>query len=157
MTIISVSLQQLNKMIVLATLLLCSSVALAEVRVIVEYDSSGYRVLRVVELAPSQSLPISDHLGDQTNAQITPNDAISKVKLHWFSADGVLINTALMDDPRVTHAPLTGADESPSVVGLETGAFVVSGPSDSAVLEIHMPVNVTLGLDQQLWRMDLIQ
>jgi len=157
MTIKGISFRQLSTTLISATLLLFSSICLAEVRVVVEYDSTGYRLLRVVDLAPSRSATISDHLDGQTKAEITPYDAISKVKLHWFSADGVLINTALMDDPRLTHAPLTGADQSPSVVGLETGAFMVSGPSDSAVLEIHMPANVTLGLDQQFWRMDLIR
>lgn len=154
---IRISIKQINSIVVLATLLIFSSICLAEVRVIVEYDHTGYRLLRVVDLPPSQSAPISDHLGGQTRAAITPNDATSKVKLHWYSADGVLISTALMDDPRLTHAPLTGADQAPSVVGLETGAFMVSGPSDSAVLEIHMPANVTLGLDQQFVRMELVQ
>lgn len=151
------SFQQFNKLIVVAALSLLSSICLAEVRVVVEYDSTGHRLVRVVEVPSSRPVPISDHLDGQAKTAITPKDAISKVKLLWFNTDGMLITTALMDDPRITHAPLSGGDQAPTVVSLETGAFVVSGPTDSAVLEVHMPANVTLGLDQQLWRMDLFQ
>lgn len=151
------SFQQINTVIVMAALSLFSSICLAEVRVIVEYDSVGHRLLHVVELPSSRPAPISAHLDGQAKAAITPKDAVSKVKLLWFNTDGMLITTALMDDPRITHAPLSGVDQAPSVVSLASGAFVVSGPSESVVLEVHMPANVTLGLDQQFWRMNLFE
>jgi len=157
------SFQRINTLILLAAVSLLSTICLAEereireIRVVVEYDNTGHRLLRVVELPASQSAPISDHRKGEAQSKINPNNAISKVKLLWFSADGVLITSALMNDPRLTHAPLTGSDQSPSVVGLTAGAFVVSGPFESAVLEVHMPANVTLGLDQQIWRIILVQ
>jgi len=134
---------------------LYSGSALAEVRVVVEYDHFEHRLVRVVDVPSTQPASLLEHLAEKSKPVITPTDAVSKVKLLWFSADGELISTALMDDPRLTHAPLTGTDQMPTVVGLDSGAFMVSGPSNSALLEIHMPQNATLGLDQQLWRMSL--
>lgn len=154
------SFQRITLMIPMVALSFFCSISLADirvadVRVIVEYDSTGHRILRVVDLPASRSAPISDHLNGKIKPDITPKDTISKVKLLWFSADGVLIKTALIDDPRLTHTPLSGTDQRPSMIGLEAGAFVVSGPPESATLEVHLPANITLGLGQQFWRMDL--
>lgn len=167
-TMVRFSFRRINTLFLLAVLSLSGATGaisfaderelrVSELRVVVEYDSTGHRLLRVVELPSSQSAPVSDHLYGKAKAAINPNDAISKVKLLWFSADGALINSALMNDPRLTHAPLSGGEQSPSVVGLKAGAFMVSGPSESAILEVHMPANMTLGLDQQVWRMNLVQ
>jgi len=149
--------RQISIVIVLSTLCLLSPIVLAEIRVIVEYEGAHHHIVRVVELPSRQPAPMSDHLDAKTKASFTPTDAMSKVKLLWFSADGEMISTAVMDDPRLTHAPLTGSDQSPAVVSLNAGAFVVSGPSESAVLEIHLPANTMLGLDQQFWRMMLVR
>jgi len=138
-----------------AALSLISTAVLAEVRVLIEYDNTEHRLLRVVDVPANRSVPISDHLKGKASPALSPTDITSKVKLLWFGFDGQLISTALMDDPRLTHAPFSGADQLPTVIGLDAGAFMVSGPSGSAVLELHMPANVTLGLDQQLWRMML--
>lgn len=150
-----VSSQWIRWVPVLIVLSLFSASGLAEMRVIVEYDHSEHRLLRVVDLPTGRAAPVSEHLEGKAKPAFTPTDAVSKVKLRWFGADGELISTALMDDPRLTHAPLTGTSQTPTVVGLNSGAFMVSGPSGSAVLEIHMPANALLGLDQQLWRMML--
>jgi len=151
------TLWQFSSIIVLAALSVFNSICLAEVRVIVEYAGTDHRLVRVVELPPSPPAPMSDHLVTKAKQVITPTDAILKVKLLWFGANGDLISTALMNDPRITHAPLSGGDQSPTVIGLDSGAFVVSGPSESAVLEIHLPANAMLGLDKQFWRMMLVR
>jgi len=147
--------RSINVLVVLATLLVFASASLAEVRVIVEYNSPEHRVLRVVELPSSRPALVSDHLAATPKNVPTPAGISSKVKLLWFNVDGALISTELINDPRLTHSPLTGSSQAPTVVGLDKGAFMVTGPSESTVLEIHMPANATLGLDQQLWRMVL--
>ena len=154
---------QLKTALVIALVLFAYSASNAEVRVIVEYDNTEHRLLRVVDLPVSRSAPVSDHLrgkskdSQQSAAEDSSAAALSKVKLLWFDANGEMISSALIDDPRLTHAPLTGTDQSPTVVSLKAGAFVVSGPSESTVLEIHLPANVPLGLGRQYWRMMLVR
>jgi len=144
----------------LLILLLSSSVSLAEVRVIVEYDNAEHRILRLIDLPTRRSVPISDHLAGKPKAGLNPRNVAvmaSKVKLLWYGADGEVLSTDFMHDPRLTHVPLSDSDQSPTVVGLDTGAFMVTGPTESVVLEIHMPQNSTLGLDRQFWRMMLVR
>lgn len=139
--------------IVVTMIALLSSNSSAQLRVIVEYDETEHRVLRVVELPSTSSTPISDHLVAAAENELPPVDAASKVKLLWFNANSELISTDFIEDPRTVHAPLTSVEQSPTMVGLSEGAYVVTGPSESRVLEIQMPVNLALGRGKQVWRL----
>lgn len=156
MTKLRNSLKHIAGAIVVTVLALLSSNSFAQLRVIVEYDDTEHRVLRVVELPSKSSVPISDHLAAASDQELLPDDAASKVKLLWFNANSELISTDFIDDPRTVHAPLTSVEQSPTMVGLSEGAYVVTGPSDSRVLEIQMPVNIALGRGKQVWRLMLV-
>jgi len=140
---------------VLAVSVLFSVNSFAELRVIVEYEGPDYRILRVVELPSSKTAPISDHL--KASSERVHAKSTTDVKLLWFDTDGALIRSSSIDDPRLTHAPLSQIGQSPTVVGLNVGAFMVTGPSESAVLEIHLPANAAIGLDEQISRMMLVR
>ncbi len=147
-------------LVVLSGLSLISSTAVAELRVLVEYDAYGHRLMRVVERKAKPQAPQSLHLKTAPAAQENNNGqghehAHTSITLLWYAADGSLIESQSMGDPRLTHAPLEATGQAPTVIGLDSGAYVVSGPSQSAVLEIQLPQNDILGLDAQSWRLEL--
>ncbi len=126
-----------------------SCVAQAELRVIVQYDDSGHNLLRAVELPETNALPT------ELSTELLKN-ALTRVTLKWYDSDGRLMHAGSITDPRLVHAPLTSTTEAPEVVGLNTGAYMVSGPIGSAVLEVQLPANPTLGLDAHTYRIDLL-
>jgi len=134
---------------VVAFLLLATgSFANAELRVLVQYDEQVHSLLRLVVIPESdtQSAKLTAH---------APGNAFSRVSLKWFGPDGQLMHTGSIVDPRLVHAPLTDSGVSPQVVGLNSGAYMVSGPTGSVVLEIQLPANPTLGLGAHTHRLDL--
>lgn len=137
-------------LMVFVTLTLVSTLGLAELRVVIEYNSVEHKLMRLVEINSTHSGPVSDHLG-ATQSQ----DSAKLVKLRWFGADGLVIGRGSIEDPRLTHAPLTDSVQAPSVIGLVEGAYVVSGPIDSTLLEIQLPANSALGLEEQVWQIVL--
>jgi len=130
--------------------LVCFSVAHAELRVLIKFDESGHRVHRQVNIASENPMLEPEQL---LQSFLTRNPG--KVVVLWRAADGSTLHTSSMEDPRLTHAPLTGTDPSPTIVDLNQGAYMVTGPSDSTTLEVQLPANGALALDAQTWQFEL--
>ena len=126
-----------------------ASAAFAEVRVLIKFDGTDHRLHRLVNLEPVNPALVAEQASQHSMEQ-NPG----KVGVLWMAADGSVLHTNSIDDPRLTHAPHSGA-VSPSVVGLSDGAYMVSGPAGSAVLEIRLPANDALALQAQTWQFDL--
>jgi len=163
----------LNSVLLCASSLL-ASVANADVRVLIEYNQHAHRVLQIVELDATKSVPQSDHLrsdadrdveaGGNGSAQADRNKALANllqsanglmVNVLWTSSDGRLLAKDIIADPRSTHAPFTAEQPRPSVIGMEKGAYLLDGPKGSAFVEIQLPAHSDLGLGAQSWRFDL--
>lgn len=134
---------------ILGCLLVSGSVQ-ADLRVLIKFDHAEHRVHRLVEVKSAN--PAFDLL------KPSPENALSdptKVSVQWLGVDGSTLFSASMNDPRLTHVPLANADASPTLIGLNEGAYMVSGPSDSAILRIRLPANTALALDAQIWQFEL--
>lgn len=132
-----------------AMLLACN--AQADVRVLINFDESGHRVHRLVNVENTNPA-----FATTQPSQSDIEKSQGKVALFWIGANGATLLSASMDDPRLTHTPLTSADTGPTFVRLTEGAYLVSGPSNSTILEIRLPANNALALQAQTWQFKLI-
>ena len=124
--------------------------AQAELRVLIKFDANEHLVHRLVEVEA-----INPALAVAQSAQNDIAQNPGKVRVHWLAADGSTLYSESIDDPRLTHAPLSVADSSHTLVSLSSGAYMVSGPRESAVLEVHLPQNNALALEAQIWQFQL--
>ena len=125
-------------------------VAQAQLRVLIKFDETEHRIHRQVSLKSSNP-ELAEHQASQNANDPSPG----AVNVLWLSADGTVLHRNAMADPRVTHAPLGGAQSNPTFVGLSDGAYMVSGPEASAILEVRFPENHALGLQAQTWQFPL--
>lgn len=143
-----------GQLLLMCFVLLFSGAAQAQLRVLVKFDETEHRIHRLVtvksnnpELAQQLALHADELSADELRA--------GKVSVLWLSVDGAVLLRSAMEDPRITHAPLSGADSNPTFVSLSEGAYMVSGPKSSAMLEIRLPANSALGLQAQIWQFQL--
>lgn len=149
-----------SKVALLWAFSLCSSAAVADIRVLIEYDQHSHRLLQIVALKNRNSAPISDHLRESNDrkkllADVLQGNNSFKVGVLWTSSDGSLLEKDFIHDPRSTHAPISPEQPRPTVIGLEKGAYMLEGPEGSAFVEIQLPAHGGLGLDAQSWRFAL--
>lgn len=136
--------------VLLCFALFYSGVTQAQLRVLIKFDESEHRVHRLVRLKASNP-KLAAHKALQNANQPSPG----VVTILWLSADGSVLHSSAMADPRVTHAPLLGSHSNPTYITLTDGAYMVSGPQESTGLEVRLPVNNALALQAQTWKFDL--
>ncbi len=127
--------------------------ASAELRVLIKFDQSEHSVHRLVEMK-------SNHAATNAiNAMRAKEEPTGRqpgmVDVVWKSVDGSVLHRNAMVDPRLTHAPLSSRESSPALIGINEGAYMVSGPSGSRYLEINLPANFALSLPEQTWQFEL--
>jgi len=130
--------------------LLFAGLLQAEIRVLIKFDESGHHIHRLVSVASINPLLEAEQ---QVQADILSDPG--SVVVRWLDGDGSTLQMTNMEDPRLTHLPLTGADTRPTIVDINQGAYLVSGPSESTILEIRLPANGALALDAQTWQFEL--
>jgi len=123
----------------------------AELRALIKFDSGEHRLHRLVKI---ESNPLQTALQAAMN---TPALQPGKVIIVWKGADGAVLHSESIEDPRLTHAPLIGDDAVPATIGLSDGAYMVTGPEQSAFLEVRLPANTALALMAQTWQFELKQ
>lgn len=132
--------------LLLSGLLILSTAVNAELRVIVQYNADGHSLLRAVELGESGASELTGvALGNPT----------THVAIKWFSAEGKLLHSGSIADPRLIHTPLSESGSAHQLVGLASGAYMVQGPTGSAILEVSLPANPSLGLYSHTFRINL--
>ena len=132
---------------------LWSGFASAELRVLIKYDQSEHSVHRLIEMK-------SNHAATEAINAMRAKKALTvrqpgMVDVVWKSVDGSVLHRDAMVDPRLTHAPLSGVESSPALIGINEGAYMVSGPSGTRYLEINLPANFALSLPEQTWQFEL--
>ena len=140
-----------SQLLLMCFALLFSGIAQAQLRVLVKFDEIEHRVHRLVTLKSN-----NPELAQQLALQDADGQSSGAVSVLWLSVDGTVLLRSAMEDPRIAHAPLSGAHANPTYVSLSEGAYMVSGPKSSAILEISLPTNNTLGLQAQTWQFQLI-
>lgn len=137
-------------LVLLMSATLYSGIAAADLRVLVTFDTMDHRVQKVVQLeAENQATAAIAASRNQVE------EKHGNVVVQWFSVDGVVLLDTTMEDPRVMHAPLTGSEPNPTKVVLPDGAYLLTGPAESAMLEVRLPANNVLGLAAQIWQFEL--
>lgn len=136
--------------LLLSAAVLFSSTALAELRVLIKFDEAAHRVHRLVEVESTIAELTESQPGLSASEQ-----SVGEVSVLWLDATGAVLRRERMSDPRVTHAPLLTAEASPTFVGVTDGAYMVSGPTGSVILEIQLPANDALALHEQTWQFEL--
>lgn len=135
---------------VLLFALLVMTEARADLRVLIKFDAMEHRIHRLVSVE-SDNPAFATEQSLQNSVAQNPG----KVSVMWIGADGSTLLSSSMDDPRLVHTPLTNSDSGPTIVSLNEGAYMVSGPSNSQILEIRLPANSALALDAQVWQFEL--
>lgn len=165
----------------LASALLLSNMAFADVRVLVRFDSTGHYAHRIFDMGSSSKLgtdqksPSGSLLKSAPVFSASPiargrsvNQASSSpvaakgrvgingfIRLIWKSADGVQLAQTLLPDPRIVHSPAHVQGVQASRAGLKSGAWLATGPSTASSVEIYMPESASLGLTQEFWTLSL--
>lgn len=129
-------------------LTLALSPALAELRVLLEFDAAGHRVHRVFRV-PTPAVPPAASAARGAGA----------ASLLWLDASGRTIARGRAPDPRVAHVPAPGGRGADLVaagrVVLERGAWVARGPDAAATLLLRLPARLDLALGSGEWRLPL--
>jgi len=140
----------IGRLVFFSVAMLIAGIADADIRVLIKFDATEHRVQQQVHV--KSAIPaFAVEQTSQNSTAINPE----RVSVRWLGADGTTLLTASMQDPRLVHAPLAIAEASPTMVGLDEGAYMVSGPSNSSILQIRLPANSALALDAQTWQFEL--
>lgn len=154
-----------------ASLIVVSTTAIADLRVLFRFDESGHHVHSVTEAPVYQSLrksepedatisPDSGLLPESLSAAERVAVAVTQLRattatLLWFDASGVWLSNSEVPDPRVAHAPahIDGVNESQ--VGFSSGAWLATGPDDATEVTILFPAHAALALGFEEWHATL--
>lgn len=139
-------------MCVAAALLLASPV-LASQRVLIRFDETGHHLHRVVSIAVEKSAPQSDSKVPVSKDVVSPQRYAMQIR--WYDPTGNLLATDYQADPRVSHAPSQKSSVKPTFVRLLNGAYVVTGPPQSTLLQIKLPDRLDVGLAAEIWQIHL--
>ena len=165
----------------LISALLVSNLALADVRVLIRFDSSGHYAHRIFDMASSGQFEIRRKTTKQSDLKSQPTvfaspisrgrsvaeassfpraakgsvDINGFIRLVWKQADGVQLAQTQLPDPRIVHSPAHVHGVQASRAGLESGAWLATGPSDATSVVIYMPESASLGLMQETWTLAL--
>lgn len=132
--------------------LLFASVAQAEVRVLIKFDDDTHSLHRIVDVDSINPVLLQEQVATSM-LELVPG----KASVRWLDASGAILFTENINDPRLTHAPLSKTDATPTMVGLVSGAYMVTGPTGSRTLEVRLPANNALALTEQTWEFQLKQ
>lgn len=145
------ALASIRSVCVVAMLLFASQLS-AEQRVLIRFDESGHHLHRVVAMPAEKFVPQSD---TQSDTQFDTQRYAMQVQ--WYDSVGHLLATDYVADPRVSHTPSQKPNTKPTFVRLLDGAYVVTGPMQSTVLQITLPDRFDVGLAAETWQVYLPQ
>ena len=166
------------------SLLLLAGSAVADIRVLLRFDSSGHYVHRIIQLSSQQATDasklaitsrIQPFLNPATQLSVSPierarswrNARVPEIRnrqksssarfttLTWFDSTGTELVKTEVPDPRIIHSPLHVDDSNASLVGLIEGAWMVSGPESASSVIVSLAELPTLGLAAEFWNLDL--
>jgi len=118
----------------------------ADIRALVKFDGSGHQLHRVVQVS-----------GTKTNADEVNLGVVGQgyAVVRWFDINGDMIRETVIDDPRVTHAPLSAQQSGPTYLAITEGAYLLEGPDSSVILQVDLPPIAGIGLAAETWRLTL--
>lgn len=129
-------------------MLLCSmllvNTAHADLRVLIKFDGDAHSLHRIVSVETINPALLNEQVANSI-VELTPG----KASVRWLDADGAIVFSENINDPRLTHAPLGNGAETPTMVSLSNGAYMVSGPSGSRILQVRLPAINALALSAQ--------
>ena len=114
--------------------------ATADLRVLFRFDASGFQVHRVVSTAKPGTAPAV------AGTVLPSRPGAAAAVLTWRDATGAIILVTTLPDPRLSRSPGHNNGTYPSLLGLEQGAWVASGPEHATSVDIELPENLALAL-----------
>ena len=163
--------RRLQQLVLVGLLSMIYADAWADLRVLFRFDGSGHYVhsltkapQRVLLRKPAhdgvkimsrqagvfEPLSMSDRV-TAASAELRP----AMATLLWSDTNGGWLSNSEVPDPRVAHSPahIDGVNES--FVGLDSGAWLASGPDEATAVTILFPAHVGLALGTEQWHVAL--
>ena len=135
-----------------------SATASAELRVLLAFDESGFRVQRTMPSVPAgpaaagvvgPKVVATGLAPERRRLGAALDEGYAGMELRWYDRSGRLLLHERAADPRVVHAPPAPAAKGGSAVrraAVGHGAWLARGPDAATVLALQLPESVSLGL-----------
>ncbi len=121
--------------------------AKADIRVLLSFDAAGHHVHQVIR--------------DLNNVEgVSPNRspvnlAEPPVTLTWYDSSGQVLATTRLPDPRIARSPAHIDGDINSLVTLDEGAWLATGPDFAQSVAILLPAWDSLALGAEQWHASL--